>query len=71
MGLAAEVLPVVGILTLRFVVLFRQKRAPFSLEVEHVKVELFGVLVNKTRFYVDLRVCKGAKITVGTVLCIA
>ncbi len=69
MGLAAEVLPVVSILTLRFVVLLRQKRAPFSLEVEHIEVELLGVFVNKTCFYVDLRVSEGAKVAVGAVLC--
>ena len=68
MGLAAKVLPVVGILALRFVVLFRQKRAPLSLEVEHIEVGLLGVFVNKTCFYVDLRMSEGAEVAVGAVL---
>ena len=68
MGLAAEILPVVGILTLRFVVHLTLERAPLCLKVVHVKVGVALILVDQAGLQVELRVSEGAVLSVRTLL---
>ena len=54
MGLAAEVLPVVGVFTLRFVVHLALEWAPLCLKVVHVEVSIALILVNQASLQVKL-----------------
>ena len=64
---AAEVLPVVSVFTLRFVVHLALKWAPLCLKVVHVEVSISLILVNQASLEVELRVCKGAVLSVGAI----
>ena len=67
MGLAAKVLPVVGVFTLRFVVHLALKWAPLCLKVVHVEVSIALILVNQTSLKIELRVCERAVLSVGAI----
>ena len=63
MRLAPEVLPVVGVLALRLVVVLRE-RAPLRFEVEEVKILVVRVLVNQRDLHVSLRVRERTEVPV-------
>ena len=65
---AAEVLPVVRVVTLRLVVLFGQERAPLGLEVIHKEVGVLRILVNQPSLHVQLTMSKRTEVAVGTIL---
>ena len=59
-GLAAEVLPVVGVLTPSLVVLAVDEGTPLSLEVVHVEVAISRILMDKPGFDIQIGVRKRA-----------
>lgn len=71
MRLAVKVLPVVGIVTLGFVVLTVLVWTPLSLEVVHVEVCIVRVHVDESSLDISLGMCERTKLGIGALVSLA
>jgi hypothetical protein len=65
MRFSSKVLPVVRVVTLGLIMLFVE-RAPFSLEVVHIKVSILLHEVNDSSLDVSLRMCERTEFSILT-----